>query len=122
MTKSSQGAARSEVTSLAGYAPLGTESGDTEQTEEDLQSVENLLDAITPPLTLSEARALLPLLNRESADDLYGLIWSLVSLLETAPGWPPAELYSLASPQRPWFQILIDRVRRADELADNEEP
>jgi hypothetical protein len=122
MAKSPEDSVRPDVTSLAGYAPLGTESGDSEATEEVLQSVDDLLDAIAPPLTLSEARALLPLLNRESADDLYGLIWSLVSLLETAPGWPPAQLYSLVSPERPWFQILIDRVRRADELADDGKP
>jgi hypothetical protein len=47
-------------------------------------------------LTLDEARKLLLLLDRKSEDDLRGLIWTLVALLESAPDWPPAEL----KPQR----------------------
>jgi len=101
---------RVEVTSLAARAPLASESQYTVGT---LGPIQEALEKITPPLTLAEARVLLPLLDRESEDGLYGLIWTLVSLLETAPGWPPSELESLAIPERPWFEVLRDRDVRA---------
>jgi hypothetical protein len=77
----------------------------------DLESLEELVNQITPPLSLEEARTLLPLLDRESDDSLYGMVWTVLHLLETAPGWPPPELLSLASPDRPWFRRLTDRAR-----------
>lgn len=103
---------RSEVITLAGHSPL---AGEGEYTVETLEPIQSVLHEINLPLTLSEARTLLPLLNRESEDDLYGLIWTLIALLETAPGWPPSELDSLATPERPWFQILRRRSRKADD-------
>jgi hypothetical protein len=103
-------AIRLGVTSLAGYSPLARER---EYTADTLAPIQESLQSITPPLTLDEARTLLPLLDRESEDDLYGLIWTLVALLETAPGWPPTELNSLANPEHPWFEILKQRATRA---------
>ncbi len=101
---------RRQVKELAAYSPLASEGAYTMDTLEPIQTV---LGQIIPPLTLREAQTLLPLLDRESEDDLYGLIWTLVALLETAPGWPPSELDSLATPERPWFEILGRRARTA---------
>ena len=100
---------RSDVKLLATHSPLASES---EYTMETLEPIQAVLHRIIPPLTLDEAQVLLPLLDRESKDDLFGLIWTLVALLETAPGWPPSKLNSLATPKRPWFETLKDRATR----------
>jgi hypothetical protein len=103
----SQDVNREAVRTLASYAPL---RGESQYTPDDVERVQVALQRITPPITLVEAMALLPLLDRENEDDLFGLIWTLVALLETAPGWPPPELASLPELKRPWFKILLRRA------------
>jgi hypothetical protein len=50
-----------------------------------LQEREALLAKVKPPITDSEARALVQLFG---PDDCFGLAWSLLHLIETSPGWP----------------------------------
>jgi hypothetical protein len=88
-----QDTVRIEVRTLEAYSPLARES---EYTAQALAPIQAAIESITPPLALDEARTLLLLLDRKSEDDLYGLAWTLVALLETAPGWPPEELKTLA--------------------------
>jgi hypothetical protein len=101
---------RSTVRKLAEHGPLANER---EWIMDPLKHLENVIYSIIPPLNLPEAGALLVLFDRESEDDLYGLIWTIVALIETAPGWPPDSLGPLAKPDRPWYVILRDRAARA---------
>lgn len=74
---------RDEVHQLAALGPLEPE--DTIE-QGKLESLERLLDQISRPVSDDEARALLSLFG--PADTCYGLAWTLVHLIETAPGWP----------------------------------
>jgi hypothetical protein len=102
---------RTEVRMLSEFGPLAPER---EWVPARLEALEAAIDRVTAPVTLAEAQALLTLLDRESQDSVYSLIWTVVSLLETAPGWPPRD--ALATPTRltrPWFVILRDRTDRS---------
>lgn len=52
--------------------------------EEEFQRIESLMDAITRPVTTEEAEALIPLLGD---DTCYGLAWTLLHIIETAPAY-----------------------------------
>ena len=99
---------RTDVRTLCEFGPLAPER---EWTPARVEALESAIRRVTAPVTLAEAQALLTLLDRESEDSLYGLIWTLVSLLETAPGWPPTDaLATSGRSTRPWFAILSDRM------------
>jgi hypothetical protein len=51
----------------------------------DLEHRERLVRAITRPVTDDEARALLAVFGPDSC---YGAAWTVLHLIETAPGWP----------------------------------
>jgi hypothetical protein len=53
--------------------------------EEPLKIYEGLLSRVTPPVSNDEARSLVHLFG---PDDCYGLAWTLLHLIESAPGWP----------------------------------
>lgn len=50
-----------------------------------IQAFEDLLAKVQTPVTDEEADALVRLFG---PDDCFGLAWSLLHLIETAPGWP----------------------------------
>ena len=66
-------------------AAMGVFPHELDSTAVDVSRREELLGQISPPVAEDEARALLPLLGE---DDLWGLAWSLIHLIETAPDWP----------------------------------
>lgn len=70
---------------IAELAALGTFPHELDATVVDVSNREELLRQIVPPVAEDEARTLLPLFGE---DDFWGLAWSLVHLIETAPGWP----------------------------------
>ena len=73
---------RKEVQELLNLGPLP----DWETAEEEqLKRYESLLHNVAPPISDAEARSLLRL---SGPDDCYGLAWTLLHLIETAPGWP----------------------------------
>jgi hypothetical protein len=53
-----------------------------------LERYELFVTSIQKPVTDEEARILVGLFG---PDDCFGLEWSLVGLVETAPGWPLAD-------------------------------
>jgi len=73
-------AIRPEVQQLVDLGPFPAEK-DAE--EEDLRLRGALLDKIARPVTREEALALL---TRFGPDDAFGGAWSLLHLIETAPG------------------------------------
>jgi hypothetical protein len=50
-----------------------------------IDKYERLISSIKPPVTDEEATALVKMFG---PDDCYGLAWTLLHLIETAPGWP----------------------------------
>ncbi len=73
-----------------------------------VQRHEELLLAINRPLTDQEAYGLTKLFG---PDSYFGLAWSLLHLLETAPGWPLKEAIAQAHPL--WADELRGRCERA---------
>jgi len=60
----------------------------------ELQEIEALLAKVQTPIANDEAMALV---RPFGPDDCFGLAWSLIHLIETAPGWPIANaLYGLS--------------------------
>ena len=101
---------RQTITVLCRLGPLPSEDqGDDEyltRFEEVLNEV--VQDAKERPLTNEEAKALVSLFG---PDDCFGGAWSLLHLVETAPGWPVEEC--LQDTSREWVARLKRRVENA---------
>jgi hypothetical protein len=94
---------RAAIHRLTALGPLpGTDAAQVDQ----LEHYQQLLSALQPPVSDAEAQVLTGLFPPEG-DDCYGLAWTLVHLIETAPGWP-----LLACLQQPegWIGYLRDRA------------
>ena len=100
---------RLEVRQLLSLGPLLSES---EAAEETVTRPEVALRAIQPPLSLEEAVAVVSLFG---PDTCFGLAWSLLHLIETAPGW---EEYARHLPNEgEWADLLRQRAERSAEAA-----
>ena len=92
---------RDEVKQFVGLGPLPDSSAD----EVAIQTYEDALATITAPVSNEEARALLGCFG---SDDCFGLAWTLLHLLETAPNHPLD-----AKPPggaNPWLTTLWERA------------
>jgi hypothetical protein len=69
------------VSALLGLGPLPSSATATVPT---VQAFEGLLSKVQTPITDEEACALVKLFG---PDDCFGLAWTLLHLIETAPGW-----------------------------------
>lgn len=81
---------------------------DEDQSVEAIQRSQDLLECIQGPVTDEEAAALLAGFG---PDDCYGLAWTLLHLIETAPRAQTAEYP--ADSDNPWVQLLRRRVENA---------
>jgi hypothetical protein len=66
-----------------------------------IRKQEKLLSEIEPPITKEEAYGLVQLFG---TDDYFGAAWTLLHLIETAPGWPIASC--LTNVQNEWIALL----------------
>ena len=99
---------RQKVQELSNLGPLPDyETADEEQ----LKMYESLLSSVTPPISDAEARSLAHLFG---PDECYGLAWTLLHLIETAPGWPLYEC--LQDTNTPWHERLRLRAERRTRL------
>lgn len=73
---------RRKVQELVDAGPFPPED---RATEEHLATIQRRLERIQGPVTGDEAQALSTLFG---PDDCYGMSWSLLHLIETAPGTP----------------------------------
>jgi hypothetical protein len=96
---------RQEVIELGTLGPFPA-SGAVELTQ--IEQRQRLLDAIKSPVTDAEARELVKLFG---PDDYFGLAWTVLHLVESAPGWPLEDC--LASVDDEWIQTLRRRVENA---------
>lgn len=79
---------------------LGQFPPELDATEEEVARREILITKLRPPATDGEARALLRLFGDDS---LFGLAWSLVAMIESAPGWP---FWDELTDTNPWHVML----------------
>jgi hypothetical protein len=96
---------RRAVTALAVLGPLPSEQSADPKA---LESYETLIRAIESPITDEEARTLAGLFGADGADSCFGVAWSLLHLIETAPGWPIAEC--LQDTENGWIDLLKQRL------------
>jgi hypothetical protein len=75
-------------------------------TEADLRARGAALERVATPLSDDEARGMLSLFG---SDDCFGLAWTLLHLVETAPGWP---LRDALEGDNQWLRRLRDGARR----------
>ena len=93
---------RPEIETLARLGPLPLER---DATVEQLKEFEKALLAITSPIEDAEARQLVSLFGPDSC---FGLAWTLLHLIETAPGWPLKDCLSNAANE--WIARLRTRA------------
>jgi hypothetical protein len=97
---------RPEVHELVAMGPLpdsSSGSGDMLRLEE----YQRLLGAIAKPVSDEESAALAGLFG---PDDCFGLAWTLVHLVESAPGWPLLD--RLPSVDNEWVSLLRERATK----------
>ena len=97
---------RKEVADFVAMGPLPAED-DPASDEHDLQRREHALKAIRPPVNEDEAVALLECFG---PDNCFGLAWTLLHLIETAPDTPVH--FKPPEPANEWVRGLWERWQR----------
>jgi hypothetical protein len=92
---------RPEVLGLIALGSLPQEQG---ALPEQIAKYQAALQSVVAPLSDEEARAMSVLFGD---DGCFGLAWSLLHLLETAPGWP---LTDALNNTNEWIVRLRDRA------------
>ncbi|MFI7316760.1 hypothetical protein [Streptomyces venezuelae] len=95
---------RPEVQSFVADGPLP----DWDATEEEIDRRERRLAAISRPVTREEAAALATCFG---PDDCYGVAWTLLHLIETAPGPVPVSQLPNPGPEAAGVGAEVMRVR-----------
>lgn len=70
-----------------------------------LKKYQELIASIRPPVTDEDARALVRLFG---PDECFGLAWSMLHLVESAPGWPLVDC--LEGSDNEWIVRLRQRA------------
>ena len=95
---------RSEVKHLISQGCLPQSSSDIEK----IQQWQDALEKVTSPVTDEEAAAIIGLFPAED-DECFGLAWTLVHLVETAPHWPLRDC--LLDKENVWIRRLRQAAR-----------
>lgn len=99
---------RQEIRNLVQMGPFPDE---TSTSKERVGQYEKLLQSVSPPVSNEEARALTKLFG---VDGFYGLAFTMLHLVETAPNWPIAEC--LNDIDNEWIKELRERAERGGKL------
>jgi hypothetical protein len=91
---------RTEICRLAALGKLPSETAPPSLIAER----ELLVRSLAAPVSLDEAQALATVLGD---DDCFGLAWTLIHLIESAPGWNADHVPSGSSP---WLATLRSRI------------
>jgi hypothetical protein len=98
---------RDEVKELLKMGPPPSEEELIRNPSPLLEKYEQLLLSIKRPVTDEEAKALTAIFG---VDCCFGLSWTLLHLIETAPNW--GEEGDFEDSGNEWVQMLKDRARR----------
>lgn len=93
---------RAEIQQLIQLGPFPVSS---EVKQEVIAAQDKLLRSIKPPITDEEAKKLVTLFG---SDDYFGIAWTILHLVESAPGWPIQEC--LAHNSNQWIVRLGERL------------
>jgi hypothetical protein len=96
---------RPEVRQLVELGPL-PDSANAARSSTELENYQRLIEMIEKPVSNEEAEALATLFG---PDDCFGLAWSLVHLIESAPDWPL--LHRLPDTDNEWIELLRTRAQ-----------
>ncbi len=99
---------RPEIKCLVLLGPLPSED---DASVDHLRLVETQLRSLATPVSDEEARALVTLFG---SDSCFGVAWSFMHLIETAPGWPIEDC--LTNLENEWIVSLRDRAVRGGRL------
>ncbi|HEY0240628.1 MAG TPA: hypothetical protein VGC37_18510 [Friedmanniella sp.] len=110
------GETRPEVRRLAAWAPIPPEEDEFWQ-QDVIDGFAADIAAVAPPLTASERDALLALLEGPGDDTVYGVLWGVLHLVETAP--EDGYEFRLQTTGRPWFERLLTRRINADRRGES---
>jgi len=104
---------RKEVNELRKLGPLPSFKSilDNPNGEALLKKYEALITSIQPPVTDDEARVLVGLFG---PDECFEVEWSLIHLIETAPGWPLEDC--LVDTSNEWVAHLKQAVENSRRL------
>lgn len=102
---------RDEVLDFARLGPLTSELDNSEDGDEAFDEMERALHAIEKPVTVEEARLLLESFGE---DNSFGLAWTLLHLIESAPS--PVVTAEPPPGSNPWIERMWIRYRNS--LAD----
>ncbi len=97
---------RDEVREFCRHGPLPSEQDDSEHADADLEMRQQLLHAIAAPVTDEEARLLMTCFG---GDNCFGLAWTLLHLVESAP--TPPVTSEPPEDSNPWITLLWLRYR-----------
>lgn len=86
---------------------LGPLPSDEHASVEQLQAIESALAQVTRPVAGEEVLALLTIFPSDESS-CFGLAWSVLHLIETAPGWPLAQARLHAA--NPWVRKMLERA------------
>lgn len=100
---------RPEVERLLALGPMPDSLGAIPE-QALVEEYQRRIEAISPPLSLDEALALTKVFG---PDDLYGLAWTLLHVIESAPGW--SEVGRSLSGDGEWITRLRNRILRAEQ-------
>jgi hypothetical protein len=103
---------RDQVRRFRELGPLPPEDDDSDTADETLEVLEHALLAIESPLSDDEAKLLIGAFGH---DNCFGMAWTLLHLIETAP--TPLPLTEPTEDANPWVLRLWRRRRNA--LADS---
>ena len=87
---------------------LGTLPPESSATVNQLEVIEALVLSIEKPITDQEAEALVSVFG---GDGCFGIAWSVLHLIETAPSWPIKRC--LTKSENIWVEMLIERSKNA---------
>lgn len=96
---------------------LGSFPKESEASEVEINRLGDLLDQIESPVSDDEARALSALFGVGSC---YGLAWSVLHAIETAPGWPLSDVLRETETENEWIEFLRVRVQNAGLATESE--
>ncbi len=92
---------RDEVRQFHDFGSLPSEQDESEGADERIEEAQRLLHSIAPPVTDEEARLLV---DSFGEDNCFGLAWTLLHLIETAPS--PVVTAEPPAGANPWIHRL----------------
>jgi hypothetical protein len=97
---------------IAEFVSLGTMPSEDDAPLAQLEVYERLVRAFEPPASDEEAAAMAQVLP-DGDDSLFGMVWSAVHFIETAPSWP---IVSSLRPVTGWRRVMWERGESAGRL------